>query len=161
VAIFNKKSPEEKTITELEEYYSGKKNRPIMAWIMAIISLLITVAVVSGLFFGGRWVYQKIAHRNDTKQTTTQTTSTASSNSSNTNSATTPSNSSNKESSTDFPSVVSDQAASTSVPSNVRNTSTTNSNIPNTGPGESALVVIASVFVLSYRISLRKQKANQ
>lgn len=54
------KRDDKTTIAELEEYYANqKKRRSGMAWLMAALSLLITVAVIVVLFIGGRWAYQE------------------------------------------------------------------------------------------------------
>jgi len=50
------------TIAELEEYYDNKKStKPVMSWVMAFISILITVAIVIVAFLGARWVFQTIS----------------------------------------------------------------------------------------------------
>lgn len=58
MALFGNEN--KKTIEELENYYSNKTQRTGMAWAMAFLSLLITVAVLGGLFFGGRWLYRSL-----------------------------------------------------------------------------------------------------
>ncbi len=60
-----------KTIAELEEYYANRQSNG-MAWIMAFLSLLITVAVIAGLFFGGRWLYRTLTD-NDNSATVSST----------------------------------------------------------------------------------------
>ena len=62
------------TIAELEEYYATKnKSRPVMAWFMAFLSLVITVVVLIGIFLAARWVYRTIVS-DDQSATTTSTT---------------------------------------------------------------------------------------
>lgn len=48
------------TIAELESYYAtqGKSRGRGRAWLMAFISLIITVIVIVGLFFAVRWAYR-------------------------------------------------------------------------------------------------------
>lgn len=58
MALFGDKN--KKTIEELENYYANGSNRTGMAWLMAFLSLLITVVVLGGLFFGGRWAYRTL-----------------------------------------------------------------------------------------------------
>lgn len=65
------------TIAELEEYYSNqeqKRNRPVMAWFMAFLSLLITFVVLFVLFISIRWVYRELTDNNDSATTTTNDT---------------------------------------------------------------------------------------
>jgi hypothetical protein len=59
------------TIAELEEYYSstGKKNRGGMAWLMAFLSVALTIIVLVGLFYLGRWIYRAVT--DDDSNTTT------------------------------------------------------------------------------------------
>jgi hypothetical protein len=59
------------TIAELEEYYSSnnKKNRGWMAWLMAFLSVALTIIILVCLFYLGRWVYRAITD-DDTDNTT-------------------------------------------------------------------------------------------
>lgn len=51
---------------EVKQYYASEhRERVGLAWLIAFLSLIVTVAVVAGLFFGGRWAYRKIV-KNDT-----------------------------------------------------------------------------------------------
>lgn len=62
------KKHDKTTIAELEEYYAAQeKNRQSpRAWFMAILSLLITVGIIAGLFFAGRWLFRTITSNSDT-----------------------------------------------------------------------------------------------
>lgn len=182
--LFGKKN-NNTTIAELEEYYANqnqRKTRPVRAWLMAILSLLITVAVIVALFFFGRWVYNTITNDENEPATTSSSEtngtnvvlpnfdggfdeSSASTNSSDvsgasnsTNSTDTNSNaSSSSDSATSTDGVVSDQAASTSESNADRIASTGGSELPNTGAGE--LIIIAPIIagIAGYSISRRKQ----
>lgn len=47
---------------EVEKYYQSEhRERVGLAWLIAFMTLILTVAIVIGLFFGGRWTYRKIA----------------------------------------------------------------------------------------------------
>lgn len=64
-------------IPELQEYYASKgKDSSAKAWLLALVSLLITVAVLVGLFFGVKWVYRAVTNKDETPKTT-QTTATS------------------------------------------------------------------------------------
>lgn len=66
------KRKDKTTIAELEEYYANQsKNRTSKAWLMALLSLLITFAVLAALFFGGRWLYQLVTDGDNVVVTTT------------------------------------------------------------------------------------------
>ncbi len=56
MALFGNQN--KKSIEELENYYSGKQERTGMAWMMAFLSLILTITVLGGLFLGGRWAYR-------------------------------------------------------------------------------------------------------
>ncbi len=73
---FNKKKtdstlpPEVKAFSEAEH-----RERVGMAWLVGIISLIVTVLVLSLLYLGGAWMYRKLAHKDpkpENKPTTTQ-----------------------------------------------------------------------------------------
>lgn len=149
------KHEEKTTIPELQEYYENQKsNRTGTAWLMAVASLVITISVLSGLFFGGRWVYRTITDRND-KQTTEQS---KGDNTSKTSENATSQNNANSGK-------VTDNAASTTTPSgggssgvagsSTGSTSTTASSsapsIPNTGPADLILTFVAvGIFITAY-----------
>lgn len=49
------------TPPEVQEYYqSENRQRSWMAWLLGLGALLATVLLVLGLFYGGRWVYNKV-----------------------------------------------------------------------------------------------------
>lgn len=64
MAWFRRKSITE--IPELKEFYENEKTeRPLVAWTLALVSLLTTIIVVVGLFFGGRLLYRTIRKDNN------------------------------------------------------------------------------------------------
>ena len=72
-ALFKKKK-NETTIAELEEYYANQqKGRSAKAWFMAFLSLLLTVAIIVGLFYAGRWIYQTVTGSDEESNETTTT----------------------------------------------------------------------------------------
>lgn len=49
---------------ELQAYSrSGRRERIGIVWLVGIVSLIISLLVMALLYFGGRWIYRKIAHR--------------------------------------------------------------------------------------------------
>jgi cytoskeletal protein RodZ len=159
MALFGKKNTET-NIPELQEYYANQKRESTgLAWLLAVGSLLITAAVIIGLFVGGRWAYRKIAKKDKTTtvatvQTTTQTTSPTSTTSTTTTPTTTPT----PVTTTPTPTATTPSTSTTtSTPSATTTTSTTSTpaqgvsttqttatntsavaattNIPNTGAG--------------------------
>jgi cytoskeletal protein RodZ len=62
---FNRKTQAEAEALpeEVKEYYeSGRKQQTGMAWLLAFGTLVVTVVLALLLFFGGRWIYQKITN---------------------------------------------------------------------------------------------------
>lgn len=60
---------------EVQAYAQAEhRERMGMAWLVGIVSLLISLLVLAALYFGGLWLYRKVA-RND-KPNTTDTTET-------------------------------------------------------------------------------------
>ena len=68
------KRDDKTTIAELEEYYANqKKTRRSKAWMMGILSFMITVGVITSLFFAGRWGYRELTNNDsDSNVATTQ-----------------------------------------------------------------------------------------
>lgn len=57
---------------EIQEYYQAEhRERVGLAWLIAFLTLVVTVLVVTGVFFGGRWVYRKLANSDNKKEPTT------------------------------------------------------------------------------------------
>lgn len=165
MAIFKRRKNQ--TVAELEEYYASKQTRTGMAWVMAVVSLVITILVVSALFFGGRWIYRSFT--DDNLQVTV-------SENNGTDSRADGFGDSEEESETgeNFPSVVSDEAASTttpsssnpvasapSVPTTPSTPATGGSNIPNTGPGEVLIIAPLVTMIAGYLISRKYQLQNK
>lgn len=51
---------------EIQDYYqSERREKTGIAWLLALGTLLTTIALAILLFFGGRWAYRKITNRNN------------------------------------------------------------------------------------------------
>jgi cytoskeletal protein RodZ len=69
---FQKNKAEEQLPSEVQDYYQAeKREKQSLAWLLALGTLVVTVALALGVFFGGRWVYRKIANKPSTPATTT------------------------------------------------------------------------------------------
>lgn len=68
MALFRRKQQD--LTPEFQEYYQTPSKRGGTAWLLAIVALVVGAALIVGVFYGGRWTYRKIAHRN-TKPATT------------------------------------------------------------------------------------------
>jgi cytoskeletal protein RodZ len=157
------------TIAELEEYYANqdrKKTRTSMAWLMAILSLVITLAVIALIFFGGRWLYRTLT--DDNNATTADTTSTGQVELPTFDSDVIGNGVDQDESDDDSlagqssTGTVSDSAASTSIPNTDRVTQTGPSNeaLPNTGAGELIAIAPLTVGVVGYLVSRKRFLKN-
>lgn len=64
---FNHKKQQDTTLPEeVQEYYdAGKRQQKGMAWLLAFGTLLATILLATILFFGGRWIFQKITGNDD------------------------------------------------------------------------------------------------
>ena len=169
------------TIAELESYYAtqGSTKRTGTAWFMAIISLLITVAVIILLYFGVRWVYRTVTdNTNDSDTVATGTVETDGgglviSGDSSTDPRSSedvlagvlnPSDSdesSSSSSASEEEGVVSDEAASTTreVAGESDSIAVTGGGdeLPSTGAGESAFAGLVLITVFGYFVSRKRQ----
>ena len=157
MALFRKKTSSTTNIPELQEYYANqKKENSGMAWLFAVGSLLVTAALLIALFFGGRFVYRKIAHRNDTKTVATTTTTTTTKTTPATTPSTTPSTTTTTTpTTTAAPGVSTTQSTTANSSATAATTSTstvtpaTTPQVPNTGPGNTIGLFVA-VTLVSY-----------
>lgn len=62
MALFRKRKQQDDVLPdEVKDYYRAEQRDRIGgAWLMAFGGFLLTVAIVLGLFFAGRWVYQAV-----------------------------------------------------------------------------------------------------
>ncbi|MCA9328141.1 hypothetical protein KC959_00055 [Candidatus Saccharibacteria bacterium] len=169
MALFNRRK--DHTISDLEDYYANRNNRTGMAWLMAFLSLLVTIGVIAALFFGGRWAYRALTDDNTTVITTTKSSGSESEAQTTTDTATeatVPVGSTDSTSpEVEAEGVVSEEAASTTTPSTSRQvasatTSTDeagkgDSDLPNTGAGEILLIAPFIAGILGYTVSRRRQ----
>jgi len=168
MALFTRKNNTVQTqIPELQEYYATqKKESTALAWLLAIGSLLVTVAVFVGLFAGGRWIYRNLTKNDDT--TTTQTQDQNKPNDTTNTATTQPSqptpNSTNNSATINSGTVTIGQGSSAAPSPGVspKQSAQTNSsavaantNIPNTGPG--SVVVIFAVTTLAGTMLYRRK----
>ncbi len=70
---FRRKTTDKKVPEEVQQYYDAERRQHMgIAWLIAFLSLVVTVLVASGLFFGGRWAYRKLANKNPKPPTKAQ-----------------------------------------------------------------------------------------
>lgn len=185
MALFNRNK--KTTIAELEEYYANQNtsDSSARAWAMAILSLIITVAVILALFFAGRWLWRVIDGNDEDANTTTQQEGvivqedgTLSGDLTLLDNSTTDGGSVSTDTSNDTDSavdnsnegVVSEEAASTDVSNDDSvavlgdsedTTDTGSTELPNTGAGTALLLIPAATAVAGYSASRRRQLNNR
>jgi cytoskeletal protein RodZ len=72
--LFGRNKNVEQVPSEVQDYYrSERRERVGLAWLLALGTLVVTLIIAAGLFFGGRWTYRKITgNDNKTPQTAQQ-----------------------------------------------------------------------------------------
>lgn len=72
---FNRnKTADGTTPPEVQDYYqSERRDRSWLAWVIGLGTLLATILVVLGLFYGGRWVYRKVKPQDNPNTAQVQT----------------------------------------------------------------------------------------
>ncbi|PID32074.1 hypothetical protein CR970_02450 [Candidatus Saccharibacteria bacterium] len=70
MALFGKdRSRADQLPAEVQEYYQAeRRERTGLAWLLALATLAVTIALAAALFFGGRWLYTTL-RSDDTKKT--------------------------------------------------------------------------------------------
>lgn len=62
MALFNRKK-DKSVLPEVDQYYQGeKRDRTWLAWILAVVSIIVVVLILVGLFFAGKWAYNAITN---------------------------------------------------------------------------------------------------
>ncbi|HSX53043.1 MAG TPA: hypothetical protein VLF90_01590 [Patescibacteria group bacterium] len=193
MALFKRKSKEAKTSDtnkvpkEVQDYYQAERREHLgMAWLLAFVSLIVTMAVVVGLFFGGRWAYRKLAKKQaqpSTSQTATSTsksqpkTSPKPANQNPAPTKTTPPATTTQPSQTATPATPKPNQTTTPTPVTTTSptpqtstpatqpakpaTSNSSQNLSNTGPGNTVAVFVGvSAVATIAHASYRKRKLN-
>ena len=174
MALFRRKAKTTDTDVpaEVQEYYqSERRERVGVAWLLAFGTLVLTIALAIGIFFGGRWVWRKIDNNNKNTATTEQTgqeqnqpsggetapgagsqpSTTPSQDQGGT--STQPQSTPSQTPSANQPSA--SAPATTTVPS-------TSSNLANTGPGDTVAIFLGVTIlgVLGYQAVIRHKLAK-
>lgn len=75
MALFNRRKKSDDVLpAEVREYYQAERREKTgVAWLLALVTLLVTFALAAALFFGGRWVYNTLfGDDKESTQTTSQ-----------------------------------------------------------------------------------------
>lgn len=150
---------------EIQDYYqSERRERTGIAWLLALGTLLTTIALAILLFFGGRWAYRKIANRNNNgnssqvAQQPTETTAPANESAQESDGGQSGASTGTSSTSTNTPSTSTTPTTQTQGQPQTRGA---NSDLPNTGPGD-VLAVFAITTALGtaahYAATTRKNE---
>lgn len=166
---------------EVQEYYeSTERDRGGKNWLLGLGTMLLTLLIASGLFFGGRFVYRQFSGNNDaaeTAQNNTNTNTTITGEEKTQSTGDTEVDADDSEASDNTGSQLdssqgSDEESQSSSESNsedqefgsqeVTTTVTGDSEITNSGPGSSLAVFVATsaLATLAYQVAARKKALN-
>ena len=68
MALFNRKK-KDSVLPEVDKYYKAeKRDRPGLAWLLALVSIAVVAGLIVAVFLGGRWAYNQITGDDDTNQ---------------------------------------------------------------------------------------------
>lgn len=71
--VVEQEQPTSNLPEEVQEYYeSGRRGRRGIALLLGLATLVITLLLAAGIFFGGRWIYRKITNNDSKTPETTQ-----------------------------------------------------------------------------------------
>ncbi len=154
--------------SEVKDYYQAERRERVgVAWLLALATLVTTIVLAVGLFFGGRWVYRKVTKHD--KPTTTVSTNKGTANQP-TSGQTGSSGAQNTKPQTAAPdnpngSSTSGTASSTSTPSPSTPASSqpqTSSALANTGPGDTIgiFVGVSTLAGFGHYIVTRRRTQN-
>lgn len=70
MALFRRKKNESVMPEEVRNFYASEhRDRKGMAWLLAVVTLLVTFLIAAALFFGGRWLYRAVFDNGDDTST--------------------------------------------------------------------------------------------
>lgn len=67
MALFRRKKTDS-VLPEVDKYYEGeRRDRAGLAWLMALISVIIVALIIIALFLAGRWLYRQVTKGDDSR----------------------------------------------------------------------------------------------
>lgn len=164
---FNRQKQDSNVPLEVQEYYQSERREHVgVAWLLAGLSLIATIIVVLAIYFGGKWIWNKIHDNDNESVTTTQTEETTSQSSGETSSSSTSSEESSTSSADENSS--SSQTSETSSSNSSHSASASGSqsaetqSLTNTGPRETIALFIGVTLVgtLAHGVYSRRKFAK-
>jgi hypothetical protein len=157
VAFYNRKK-NNSVLPEVDEYYQAeRRDNGLLAWLLALISVAVVVAILVGLYFGGRWIVDTL--KSDDTNTTSENIVGQG------NDVTVdgkPNESTTVDSSTDSNQGRVDAPVATNTPP-ATTPPATEGNLPNTGPASvaSIFIVVSIIAGSGHYIVSRKRQLSQ
>ena len=153
---------------EVKEYYEGARHEHIgIAWLLAFVTLVVTIAVIGGLFSGGRWAYRKYIDNdkgNKIAQTSNNTKSQEQSDNTteDAESSTPPANEPSSETPTPTPEPTPAPVV-TPTPTPAKPSEPTKQDLADTGPGNvvAIFVGVTALSTAAHQIYSRRKNARQ
>lgn len=72
MALFNRKK-KDAVLPEIDKYYEGeRRDRNGLAWLLAMVSVILVTLLIIGLFLLGRWIYRELTDDNGGDTATVQ-----------------------------------------------------------------------------------------
>ncbi len=72
MALFNR-NKDKSALPEIDKYYDGeRRDRSGLAWLLAMVSVIIVTLLIIGLFLLGRWAYRSFISDNNSGDTTSE-----------------------------------------------------------------------------------------
>jgi cytoskeletal protein RodZ len=160
MALFRRKK-DEATLPEVEQYYEAeRRDRSGLAWLLAILSMVVVAGILVLLFLGGRWAYNEITDNNDEDVATTETAEVQNFDGAPTNEQPANEGSETTQNSPEGNTSTPAEGSSTSTDTSAANNeSTSNSTLPHTGPADTAVIFVAVSFAAAaahYAMQRRK-----
>jgi hypothetical protein len=131
--LFNRNNSDNNIPTEIREYNQAERRQRVgIAWTLAFVTLVVTVLLALGLFFGGRWLYRSIFDNDKATPIVQEGTTVENSETSESKEA----ESSNEETASELPG----SSEESTTPSRRKSRRTPNTGpLPSTGPSEPEL----------------------
>ncbi len=145
--------------SEVQDYYQAERRERVgVAWLLALATLVTTIVLAFGLFFGGRWTYRKVFNHNKSSVATNKPKSgqnTSASTSGNPTASSPPNPQSEGDTTVPQP--------SSSTSSSGQTTGSASSPLPNTGPGNTVAIFIttSSLAALAHNLFIRRRISSQ
>jgi cytoskeletal protein RodZ len=154
---FNRRQKQQTGVPqEIQEYYQTERRERVgLAWLIALATLVVTVLIALGLFYGGRWAYRSVFKKDNKPTTAVVENNDKQSATTNENAPNTGTSSTSTSQPSPAPSSnTATNPATTTTPQATGTTAGRNNGLPNTGPGDviAIFVVTAIAGTITHRL---------